>query len=363
MERPVALEGGHRIETVRDDAHVYHVRASPLTDHSLLGYLLTCLVLAVSLAYIGTDLAYRPRASWLPLLVTPFAFLMLLRRSTDLVVDGYSAIVHVRERRLGFIERATTVPFADLGSIDVRFEGTTGRVVLETATGTITVAQGIPAGMARRLGDRLGSLSSRPVTCPAPDGAAAVVTASAEAAAPPSLEPPPGLHVREDAAGLLVEYPTRSPSTAFWLLLCCVIVAPLAAFYLYGALKILGDGPLSFSKVMLPTVPIALLGLCSMFTGSALSLLVGRERVECDDALLVRTTLIAGRRVRRLELPLEELREIRVDGSIKILQGDSAHRLGGTLDPAQAEWLCGRLRERWQRVVPAGHDQHAGLTV
>src|SRR5690606_4028335 len=95
------LTGPGRFETLADDGERFHLRQSSLTEKTLLGYMLTCLVLAICLLVMGAQLIYQPRSTWLIFLVMPAGALWLLRYSGEVIADRTRRRVHVKGRTLG----------------------------------------------------------------------------------------------------------------------------------------------------------------------------------------------------------------------------------------------------------------------
>lgn len=337
------LSGPGRFETLADDRDRFHLRQSSLTEKTLLGYMLTCLVLAATLLVIGAQLIYEPRSTWLVFLVMPAGALWLLRYNGEVIADRQRRVVHVKVRQLGFWEGAKTFAFEEITGVAAIGAGRTARVEVRTGGLATVIADGIHAGAARRLATKLARLKDLEATL---EGTWGQVEDDEEDKAP--VAPVRSEHstiVEEPLpTGFRVTYPTRSYGTATVLFFFSTFFGAVAIAFLSWALRHLYQGPVNFSRVMLVMTPSALLGLCGMLFYSGVCLTIGSERITVEDGHLEARTLLAGWRAGYLSVALEELKEVRVTGGIKLLWEGGARHVASTLPPSDQEWLCARIR-------------------
>jgi hypothetical protein len=343
------LTGRGRFETLADTPLKYHLRHSSLTERTLLGYTLICVMLATCLAIMGTELVYHPSRAWLFLLVIPVGALYILRYNGEVLVDAQRRVVHLKIRRMGFMETACTVPFAAIRGVRVEVANGVAGTVLATTTGTRALLERVIPGVAGRLADRIGSLAGVGISRDADVLPPAPRTAPAQTADPGALE---ALQPVEVPGGFGVRYRTVSPGTSAVLLAFSGSFGPLAALFLYWAVRILINGPVTVNRVMLLVPPSALLVLCSMLFYAGLCLACGEEELRLIPGTLEGRVYLLGRWVRTTTIELATVREVRVDGGIKILFGhEGIHRMAATLPEPYQQRLCHRIHSAWLAVV------------
>lgn len=338
------LTGPGRFETLADDVDRFHLRQSSLTEKTLLGYMLTCLALASCLLVMGAQLIYQPRSTWLVFLVMPAGALWLLRYSGEVIADRQRRAVHVRVRQLGFWEGARTFAFEEITGVAAIGAGRTARVEMRLGGLSVAIADGIHAGAARRLATKLARLKGLEPLLEGTWGQVEEEQAP-EVAAAAATRPEHSTIIEETLpTGFRATYPTRSYGTATVLFFFSTFFGAVAIAFLSWALRHLYEGPVNFSRVMLVMTPSALLGLCGMLFYSGVCLTIGSERITVENGELEARTLLAGRRAGYLRVALEELKEVRVTGGIKLLWEGGARHIASTLPDGDQQWLCARIR-------------------
>jgi hypothetical protein len=361
VDAPV-LSGPGRFETLVDEPDRFHIRQSPLTERTLLAYTLTALVLAAGLLASGIGPGHRPGPLWLILLAVPGAALYLLRYSGELLADGQRGRLLVRLRWLGFRERAVHHMASDLVEVGVE-PSDAGRaagrcdVVLVTRTGRCAAATHIPAAIARRLARKVASVLGVPIRIEAGQERPADLGLSPSGREPPPAAQPALRPARDRGGGIVAEtvhpggfelaYPTRSPGTALVLLCVAGTAGPLALAFAGWALALLAGRGITFSRLMLLVPPTALAALSARLMHSGLCLLAGSESLSCRDGELVARSLLGGWSAGATRIPLEEIREVRVAGGVKVVWGDTARYLAAVLPPADQDRVCERIRTAW----------------